>query len=153
MLDNNELNINSNNNNNIKELLMKPHKCYLNDINIILNSNLNIKIHALCHITGGGLIENPRRVIPDDLNICFPNNKQLDEWENDETRPWKIPELFKIIKNNSNYKNKKWKDMFKTFNCGIGMLVITSEKDSKLIIDLWNTHNIEHLGIIGKIEN
>lgn len=84
--------------------LCNSHISYLDDINFIIDSN--IKINGLCHITGGGWYENSSRVIPDNLEM-----KIFD---------YIIPEPFKFIMDKGNIDKD---EMFRVFNCGIGMMV------------------------------
>ena len=60
-------------NSDLCRLLYSTHRCYLNDINS-LHFN-NIEIAGLCHITGGGLIDNPKRILPDNLSIKYDDFK------------------------------------------------------------------------------
>ena len=100
----------------ILEWLCQPHKSYFSEVDI-LNQN-NIKIQALCHVTGGGLIENPPRVISQDLKINFD---------------FKIDKRFKIIQDHGNISQY---EMYKTFNCGIGMLIFINEIDQDNVLSL-----------------
>ena len=77
----------------------------------------NIDIHGLCHITGGGLIDNPPRVLPDNLSMNI--NYSYEE------NP-----MFLKIKELGNVSNQ---EMFKTFNCGIGMMVIVAPEDEQRV--------------------
>jgi len=97
---------------NITNQLCATHKCYYNEIMLLKNNN--IKINALCHISGGGFIDNPPRVIPDNMYI---------EWNENVN---KLPEIFQFIKNKGMISDY---DMKKNFNCGFGMLVILPESE------------------------
>ena len=94
----------------IKKELIKPTKIYVKEIN-----NLNKKrlINGCANITGGGLINNLTRVVPDHLclNINLSNIKTL--------------KIFKWLKT----KNIKDSEMISTFNCGVGFCVIVSKKN------------------------
>ena len=95
---------------NLKKELMKPTKIYVKEIN-----NLNKKklINGCANITGGGLINNLMRVIPNNLSINIDLNKI------------RIPLIFKWIKKN----NVKDSEMLTTFNCGVGFCVIVDKKN------------------------
>ena len=56
--------------------LLQTHKCYLNEINYLFEQN--IKINGLCHITGGGLYNNLKRVVPSKLSIQINEEKILN---------------------------------------------------------------------------
>ena len=107
--------------------LLKPHKCYFNDIQKILHEK--IKIKGLCHITGGGLVENPKRVLSDGLSI-----KWMD---------FEIPEIFLKIQEVSNIDDNELKQVF---NCGIGMLIFVSNDDKDKMTDLFEKDYLIELG-------
>jgi len=89
------------------EELLKIHKSYLSVVKPFLP-----KIKAIAHITGGGLVENIPRVLPKDVNARI--NK--DSWE-------PLP-IFKLIQKEGNVPDD---DMFRTFNMGIGMVLIVDK--------------------------
>ena len=91
--------------------LCRPHKCYLEEVNTLLKK---IKINGLCHITGGGFIDNPPRVLPEGLKLELEHNKLFKD---------KIYDWIKSLK----YVSEE--EMMKVFNCGYGMLVIISETE------------------------
>ena len=96
--------------NNLKKELLKPTKIYTKEILELSKKNL---INAAAHITGGGLIENITRSIPE--NFCV----------NIDLSKIKITKIFKWIKT----KNISDQEMIKTFNCGIGFCLIVSKKN------------------------
>ncbi len=100
--------------NKLKKQLLKPTKIYSNEILKLVSKNL---INAAAHITGGGLIENINRSIPDNLSINIDLAK---------IKPNKI---FKWLKS----KNLSEKEMLKTFNCGVGFCIIIEKKNLQKI--------------------
>ncbi len=90
--------------------LLKPTKIYTKEILKLANKNL---IHATAHITGGGLIENLLRSVPNDLTV------------NLDLAKIKITRIFKWIKN----RNISESEMLKTFNCGVGFCIIAPKKN------------------------
>ena len=112
--------------------ILKPTKIYVDSI--LKEHKLN-NIKACAHITGGGLIDNLPRVVPNDLTSIIygeyikPNN------------------IFKWLKNIGNIKSS---EMLKTFNCGIGMCVIVEANKASEIIDNLNKQG-EDAYIIGEI--
>ena len=100
---------------NIEEL-MTPTKIYVKDLNKLKEKYKN-KIKGFAHITGGGLIDNIPRIINEGYNM------NIDKF-------WNIPNVFKWIYSNSDMKVS---DMLKTYNCGIGMVVIF-DKNTKIDI-------------------
>ncbi|MCB0728736.1 MAG: phosphoribosylformylglycinamidine cyclo-ligase [Ignavibacteriae bacterium] len=89
--------------------LLKVHRSYLN---IIQSSLSKFKINSISHITGGGIICNTKRVVPDDREIII-------NWE-----AWKRPEIFEMIKSAGGVPES---DMRKTFNLGIGLIFIINK--------------------------
>jgi len=94
----------------IKKELMKPTKIYVKELNIINDKKL---IHACANITGGGLLDNILRIIPNKLSLNIDLSKI-------KTQP-----VFKWLKK---YKIKDL-EMLKTFNCGVGFCLITNKKN------------------------
>ena len=97
--------INIRKNNFLKNELLKPTKIYVKEILNLINKNL---INGCANITGGGIPDNIKRVIPD--NLVAEINLNL-------IKPTKI---FKWLKNN----NIDDKEMLRTFNCGVGFCLI-----------------------------
>jgi phosphoribosylformylglycinamidine cyclo-ligase len=73
-------------------------------------------LHGLAHITGGGLIDNPPRVLPKDCDAVI------------ETARWKVPAIFEILARNGGVDRE---EMYQVFNMGIGMIAIVAEKDAR----------------------
>ena len=95
---------------NIKKELIKPTKIYVKEINKINNKKL---ISGCANITGGGLLDNLIRVIPNNLSASINLSKI------------KVKPIFKWLKKN----NIKDSEMLKTFNCGVGFCLITNKKN------------------------
>ena len=100
----------------IYEQLCKPHMRYYQVISNILT--LKIKIKGLCHITGGGFEDNPKRILPKGLTI--------------EYEDWDYPEWAKFIQEKGMLSDKQMK---KVFNCGIGMIMFIDEENLKKLIN------------------
>ena len=98
----------------IKNDLLKPTKIYTKEILKLAKKNL---INSCAHITGGGLIDNILRSVPENLSINIDLSKI------------KIKNIFKWIKLNNITDN----EMLKTFNCGIGFCIITDKRNIKKI--------------------
>ena len=81
---------------------------------------LNYKINSISHITGGGLIENLPRSITRDLCIKINSNS------------WKMPSVFEWLKENGNISDE---DMYRVFNCGIGMALFVDKSEALDISD------------------
>ena len=119
-------------NETIGDLLIKPTKIYTQSILEVLKTE---KINAMAHITGGGLTENIPRVIPNKFKAVISKNS------------WKIPKLFNWIKSEAQLDDD---ELFKTFNCGIGMVIIVKkESKDRVMTSLRNSK--ENAFEIGKI--
>lgn len=131
---------NSNINNVVKELgkksigeiLLMPTKIYVKPILKLLKK---IKVKGISHITGGGFYENIPRCIPNGLCAEIEKNKI------------KILPIFKYIQKIGDIEER---DMFNTFNMGVGMCIIVSKKDAEKTIEILNSCK-EDAYIIGKI--
>ena len=102
------------------EKLLCPTRIYVDLIKKIADK---IQINAIAHITGGGLIENLPRVIPNHLKA------------NIELASWKQPPIFSWLQEKGNINSF---EMHKTFNCGIGMVISVGQNDAEKAIDILN---------------
>ena len=116
------------------ELALKPTHLYPN---LIMKLVSNFDIHGMAHITGGGLTENIPRSIPENLSASI------------DTSSWVMPEIFKWLQANGSLEDE---DMFRIFNCGIGMVLIVKEDDSIEILEEIKNHNFKCFSI-GKLIN
>lgn len=120
-------------NKSLGEVLVEPTRIYVKPILSLLKE---VDVHALCHITGGGLVENLPRVLPKNCRAVIQKNT------------WNMPKIFNWIQDNGNVTDE---EMMRTFNCGIGMTVIVSADDAdKTIAHLESCG--EKASIIGSIE-
>jgi phosphoribosylformylglycinamidine cyclo-ligase len=93
------------------ETLLAPTRLYIKPLLELL---ANIDVHALAHITGGGLLENLPRVMPTGTQAVI------------DTTAWQRPAIFDWLQQQGNVDEQ---EMHRTFNCGIGMAVIVSADD------------------------
>ncbi len=124
--------ININKNKYLKKELIKPTKIYVPEILKLINKNL---INSCAHITGGGLRDNIKRVIPNGLAASINLNNI------------KILKIFKWLKN----QGISDEEMLKTFNCGVGFCLIVKQKNVKKIKKFFSTPYKPYK--IGKIIN
>lgn len=118
----------------IGEELLTPTKLYPKTC-LPLIQKFGEKIHGLVHITGGGFYDNIPRALPKNLGAKI------------DADSWAIPEIFKLLQS---WGNVDWREMFRTFNCGIGMILIVDEN----IVDDLDAHlneNFEEFYKIGRI--
>ncbi len=119
-------------NNQLGKELLRIHKSYLN---LITKLKETVDIKGLAHITGGGIVGNISRIIPDGLDIKI-------HWGN-----WTPPPIFQLIKEAGNIKNSEMRNVF---NLGIGLAVIISKKDERKLFDLCHLIS-EHALLIGEV--
>jgi phosphoribosylformylglycinamidine cyclo-ligase len=100
------------------ETLLAPTRIYVKSL---LSLMKQIPIHALAHITGGGLTENLPRVIPDNLNAKI------------NLTSWQFPAIFDWLQSNGNVSQE---DMLITFNCGVGMVICIAPENEAAALNL-----------------
>ncbi len=88
----------------VADALLAVHASYLKTLQPVLD-----QVHALAHITGGGLPGNLNRALPDNLDAVV------------DTNSWEVPVLFRELQKSGNIDRN---EMFRTFNMGVGMVVI-----------------------------
>ena len=92
--------------------LLRVHKNYAP----ILANAPSTMIKGLAHITGGGLIDNLPRILPNDCDAVI------------ETKSWRVPRIFQILQQNGVVEDT---EMYQVFNMGIGMVAAVSERNAK----------------------
>lgn len=113
--------------------LLKPTIIYVKPLLQLLKQN---NIHAIAHITGGGLTENIPRVLPTNSKAVIKRNS------------WKKPKVFDWLQEQGNIEEM---EMLRTFNCGVGMVLVVTEVESEEIINSLRLHGL-HSWNIGTIE-
>ena len=96
----------------VGEELLRVHKSY----EPLLRKAPNGIIKGLAHITGGGLIDNVPRILPENCDAVI------------ETKSRRVPRIFKILQENGNLDAA---EMYQVFNMGIGMVAVVSERDAQ----------------------
>lgn len=104
--------------------LLRPHVSYLSAVRPLLDAGLAT---GLAHITGGGLVDNIPRVVPDGLMV------QLD------ARTWEVPPIFRLIQRSGGIR---WDEMRRVFNLGIGFVVFCRAADVEEALRLANAAEI-----------
>ncbi len=117
---------------NLGEELLRPTEIY---VNVILDVLAKHEIKGISHITGGGFYENIPRILPENLNAQINLNKI-------ESKP-----IFDLIKKEGNIDEK---EMYSTFNMGIGMMLVVDEKDVNNIMKIIKKSSYKPV-ILGKI--
>ena len=126
----NQKKINIKNNKFLKSELLRPTKIYVDEVLKLIDQNL---INGCANITGGGLSDNIKRIIPDEMiaDIDLDQIKTLN--------------IFKWLKKNGISE----KEMLKTFNCGVGFCLIINSKDLKKVTKYFSRDYKPY--VIGKI--
>ena len=112
--------------------LIEPTRIYVRSILSLLNT---LPVHAISHITGGGLLENIPRVLPDHLAA------KLDP------ASWTQPEIFQWLQDQGNIATS---EMYRVLNCGVGMVVVISKESSNEAINHLNSCG-ENAWLIGEV--
>jgi phosphoribosylformylglycinamidine cyclo-ligase len=97
----------------LRDAIMAPTRIYVKSI---LNLFEKCAPKGLAHITGGGLIENIPRILPENLTAALQRNA------------WPMPPLFSWLQARGNVLDA---EMYRVFNCGIGMVVVTSRENAE----------------------
>lgn len=108
------------------EALLTPTKIY---VKLVLNLLQQHNIKAIAHITGGGVIENITRVIPEGLGL----NIKTDSWEK--------PPIFEMIEE-LNMVDKR--ELHKSFNMGVGLVLVVDKDEAQELIDYINNNNLQN---------
>ncbi|NMW84363.1 phosphoribosylformylglycinamidine cyclo-ligase [Peptoniphilus sp. AGMB00490] len=114
------------------EELLKPTRIYVKEVLELLKT---VNIKGMSHITGGGFYENIPRMIPDGL--CAKVDASVIE----------TPEIFKLLKKWADINDK---DMYSTFNMGVGLTIVVSEDDRERVVDFFKNSDLK-LYELGKI--
>ncbi|MFC3853408.1 phosphoribosylformylglycinamidine cyclo-ligase [Salinispirillum marinum] len=115
------------------EALMAPTRIYVKPLLAVLKEH---PIHAMSHITGGGFLENIPRVMPEDTKAVI------------HTDAWQRPAVFDWLQQEGNITDT---EMYRTFNCGIGMVLVVPAAASDLIVSALQAEG-EAPVILGSIE-
>jgi len=115
------------------DALMAPTKIYVKSVLALMKQ---IEIKAVSHITGGGLVENLPRVMPQNTMAKI------------DTSSWQRPAVFDWIQEHGNVE---FTEMHRTLNCGIGLVIVVAEADQAKAIETLTAQG-ETVSVIGKIE-
>jgi phosphoribosylformylglycinamidine cyclo-ligase len=118
----------------IGEELVRPHRCYFNAVYPILQELE--RVYAVAHITGGGLYDNLPRVLPSDVRVVI------------EKRAWTPLPIFQLIQAFGDVADV---EMYRTFNMGIGMVLIVDRMDASAVVQRLNEVG-ESAAVIGEVQ-
>lgn len=107
----------------ISDELLKPTRIYVKPVLSLLYAKrytLNASIRGIAHITGGAFYDKIARILPPNVSVRINRNS------------WIVPKIFQFIQNKGNIKDK---EMYHTFNMGVGMVLIVNKNSINVIID------------------
>ena len=113
--------------------LMAPTRIYVKSLLALIEK---FEVKALAHITGGGITENVPRVLPAATNAVI------------ETQSWQWPTVFKWLQEKGNVDTR---EMYRTFNCGVGMILAVPADQAQAVVAELNGAG-EQAWVIGSIE-
>ena len=114
------------------EALLAPTRIYVRSL-LALNSA--VEIRAMAHITGGGLPENVPRALPQGFGVRI------------DTDSWTMPDIFRWLEQQGRLERH---ELYRTFNCGVGMVVIVAAEAAEGTVDILNSHG-ERAWIAGQV--
>ena len=115
------------------EELLQPTRIYVKPI---LNLLAKYSVQGIAHITGGGLIENIPRILPVNTTAEIDKNS------------WSVQQIFRVLQDKGDIAEK---EMYRTFNMGIGMVVIVEQNQAGEIVEFLQAEG-EKAYIIGKVK-
>jgi len=124
------------------DALLAPTRIYVKAIHALLPE---FDIHAMAHITGGGLLENIPRVLPENTRAVI------------DAHSWQLPEIFRWLQKNGNVEDN---EMYRTFNCGVGMVLMANPDEVANIItslkedgeDAWVLGQVETNEVVNNVQ-
>lgn len=121
----------------LAQALMAPTRIYVKNLLQLIRE---VDVRALSHITGGGLPENIPRVLPNGMVAAI------------DTQSWALPPVFQWLQDAGGVAIE---EMYRTFNCGIGMIVCVPADQKDLAIDTLNAmgENVWQVGVLEKAED
>ena len=96
----------------LADCIMAPTRIYVKPLLALMQQ---ITVKGMAHITGGGLLENIPRVLPENVTAVLNGSS------------WHTPKLFHWLREQGSVAQQ---EMYRTFNCGIGMVVVVNERDA-----------------------
>lgn len=113
--------------------LLAPTEIYVKPLLTLFDK---VDVHALAHITGGGLLENIPRVMPDNTKAHIQRSA------------WQLSPVFQWLQENGNVAQT---EMYRTFNCGIGMTIMVSAKDQQGTLSCLQQQGLSPI-VLGTVE-
>jgi phosphoribosylformylglycinamidine cyclo-ligase len=102
----------------VADVLLAVHRSYLRALAPVLG-----RVHAMAHVTGGGLPGNVNRALPPSLDAVI------------DTASWTVPEVFRVLQEAGHVPRD---EMFRAFNMGVGLVIVCAPGDAERVIDSVN---------------
>ncbi len=119
------------------ETLLEPTKIYIKPVLSLLSDDSNVTVHAVSHITGGGFYENIPRALAKGF-VASINVKDV-----------KVLPIFNLIQKAGNIPQR---DMYNTFNMGVGMVLIVPQNQAEKALELLHNNGESNAYVIGKVK-
>ncbi|OVE74226.1 phosphoribosylformylglycinamidine cyclo-ligase [bacterium B17] len=116
----------------VAAILLDVHRSFLKPVSKVMDK---ISIRGMAHITGGGVIDNIPRILPDNCQVIINKGS------------WPIPKVFSFIQEKGGIDED---EMYRVFNMGVGFVLIVSKKDAATACEILKKARCKH-SIIGKI--
>jgi len=116
----------------VAQALLRVHASFLHPVQRVLR---NVRVRGMAHITGGGLVDNVPRALPDGL--CATINRSA----------WRPPRVFRFLQERGNVDGE---EMFRVFNMGIGFVLIVRERDVAQTLGVLRKSRVRPV-VIGKV--
>lgn len=117
----------------LADVLLEPTRIYVQAVRRLM---AQLPVHAIAHITGGGLIENVPRVLPNQVQARI------------STTAWEMPLVFRWLQAQGQIADP---ELYRTFNCGIGMVLVVPKATASDALNLLQESG-EQAFIIGALE-
>ncbi len=100
----------------VADVLLRVHRTYLPALRPLIDAG---EVHGLAHVTGGGLVDNVPRVLPEGLDARFRRSS------------WRVPNLFRVLQREGGVEDA---EMFRAFNMGVGMVAVVRADRADVIV-------------------
>ena len=100
----------------VADVLLRVHKSYLQSLYPLVEAG---RVRGLAHITGGGLVDNVPRILPQGLDARFHRSS------------WRVPNLFRVLQREGGVEEM---EMFRAFNMGVGMVAVVAADEADAVV-------------------
>lgn len=110
--------------------LLRPHRSYLHAVRPLLDAGL---VTGMAHITGGGLVDNLPRVVPERLTVAL------------DAASWDMPPIFRLIQARGSIA---WGEMARVFNLGVGFVLCCRPADLSAVLEMTREAGARQVGVV-----